>query len=227
MASAWKGGNNMNQRSSVATCAALIIFHLLSSAAPAEKLEPVTLVKPQASGGKPLLEALAKRQSTRAFDARKLPPQTLSNLLWAADGINRPDSGKRTAPSAMNRQEIGIYVATAEGLYLYDAKANRLDPVLAKDIRPYAGGQPFVKTAPVVLIYVADYAKMGDLPQDVKDFYSATDTGFISQNVYLYCASEGLATVVLGWVDKPALAKIMKLRDDQKIILSQPVGYPK
>ena len=217
----------MNRRVCVIMCAVLITFYLVPAATSAEKLEPVTLVKPQTSGGKPLLEALAKRKSTRAFDARKLPVQTLSNLLWAADGINRPDSGKRTAPSAVNWQGIGIYVATAEGLYLHDAKANRLDPVLAKDIRANAGEQPFVKTAPVVLIYVADYAKMGDSPQDKKDFYSATDTGFISQNVYLYCASEGLATVVLGWVDKPALAKTMKLRDDQKIILTQPVGYPK
>ncbi len=217
----------MNRRISVAICSVLIVFYLVPAAISAEKLEAVQLVKPQLSAGKPLMEALAKRKSTRSFDARKLPPQTLSNLLWAADGINRPESGKRTAPSAMNRREIDIYAATAEGLYLYNAKDHRLDPVLAEDIRARAGEQPFVKTAPLVLIYVADYGRMGDSPKEIKDFYSATDTGFISQNVYLCCASEGLATVVLGWVDKPALAKAMKLRDDQKIMLSQPVGYPK
>lgn len=217
----------MNRSVCIAMCTVLIAFYLVPVAMSTEKLEPVQLVKPQTTGGKPLLEALAKRKSTRAFDARKLTPQVLSNLLWAANGINRPESGKRTAPSAMNRQEIAVYAATADGLYLYNAKDHRLDPVFAEDIRARAGEQPFVKTAPVVLIYVADHARMGDTPRDSRDFYSATDTGFISQNVYLYCASEGLATVVLGWVDKPALAKTMKLRDDQKIILTQPVGYPK
>ncbi|MCX6339585.1 MAG: nitroreductase family protein [Candidatus Aureabacteria bacterium] len=217
----------MNRIICVAMCAVLSILYLVPVATAAGKLEPVQLVKPQTSGGKPLLEALAKRKSTRAFDARKLPPQVLSNLLWAACGVNRLESGKRTAPSAMNHQEIAVYAATADGLYLYNAKDHRLDPVFAEDIRARAGEQPFVKTAPVVLIYVADHSLMGDTPRDSRDFYSATDTGFISQNVYLYCASEGLATVVLGWVDKPALAKAMKLRDDQKIILTQPVGYPK
>lgn len=196
-------------------------------AAAAAKPEPVQLLKPQTTGGKPLMQALAERKSRRAFAEKRLPPPLLANLLWAACGVNRPDSGKRTAPSACDWREIDVYAATADGLYLYDAKANRLEPVLAKDIRASAGEQPFVKTAPVVLIFVADYARMGGVPKDKKDFYSATDTGFISQNVYLFCASEGLATVVLGMVDRPALAKIMNLRADQTIILSQPVGYPR
>ena len=217
----------MNRIVCATVCAVLVILSAVPVAFSTEKLGPLQLVKPQTSGGKPLMEALAKRQSTRSFDARKLPAQPLSNLLWAADGINRPDSGKRTAPSAMNRQEIDVYAAMADGLYLYNAKEHRLDPVLAEDIRASSGEQPFVKTAPIVLIYVSDQARMKKAPQESKDFYSATDTGFISQNVYLYCASEGLATVVLGWVDKPALAKAMKLRDDQKIILTQPVGHPK
>lgn len=216
----------MNRIASVIVCAVLVILSV-APAFSAEKLGPIQLVKPRTSGGKPFMEALAKRKSSRSFDARKLPAQTISNLLWAADGINRQDSGKRTAPSAMNRQEIDIYVAMANGLYLYDAKANRLDPVLSEDIRAHAGEQPFVKTAPLALIYVADYSRMKKAPKESRDFYSATDTGFISQNVYLYCASEGLATVVLGWVDKPALAKAMKLKADQNIILTQPVGYPK
>jgi SagB-type dehydrogenase family enzyme len=211
----------------VIVCVVLVILSVVPATFTAEKLGPIQLVKPQTSGGKPLMEALAKRRSTRAFDSRKLPAQTLSNLLWAADGINRPASGKRTAPSAMNRQEIDIYAATADGLFLYNAKKHQMDPVLAKDIRAQAGEQPFVKTAPIVLIYVSDHARMKGAPQESKDFYSATDTGFISQNVYLFCASEGLATVVLGWVNKPALAKAMKLRGDQKIVLTQPVGHPK
>ena len=140
--------------------------------------------------------------------------------------MNRPD-GKRTAPTALNRQEIDIYVATADGLFLYDAKANALQPVLEKDIRALTGRQPFVKDAPVSLVFVADYAKMGKGSDADKAFYSAADTGFISQNVYLFCASEGLATVVRGMVPRDELAQTMKLRPDQKIVLAQPVGYPK
>jgi SagB-type dehydrogenase family enzyme len=148
-------------------------------------------------------------------------------MLWAANGINRPDSKKHTAPTAMNCQEIDIYVAIADGLYLYNANSNVLKAVLAEDIRAATGPQPFIKDAPVNLVFVADYSKMSRASDEDKAFYSATDTGFISQNVYLYCASEGLATVVRGMVDRPALAKVMKLRDNQKIILAQTVGYPK
>jgi nitroreductase len=178
-------------------------------------------------GGRPLMLVLKDRKSSRTFSAEELPLQVFSNMLWAAFGINRPESGKRTAPSAVNWQEIDIYVATVDGLYLYDAKANTLEPVLAEDIRAMTGTQAFVKDAPVNLIYVADYSRMGRASTERKDFYSATDTGFISQNVCLFCASEGLATVVRGLVDKPALAKKMRLRTDQKIILAQSVGYPK
>jgi SagB-type dehydrogenase family enzyme len=126
----------------------------------------------------------------------------------------------------VNWQEIDIYVAMAEGLYLYDAKAHSLSLVLAVDIRAQTGTQSFVKNAPVNLIYVADFSKITRADENVKIFYSAADTGFISQNVYLFCASEGLATVVRGLVDKTALAEVMNLRDDQKVILAQSVGYP-
>ena len=148
-------------------------------------------------------------------------------MLWAAFGINRKDSGKHTAPSAVNWQEIDIYAATADGLYIYDAKEHMLKPVLAEDIRAATGKQAFVKDVPVNLIYVADFSRMGKIKLENKIFYSAADTGFISQNVYLFCASEGLATVVRGAVDKPALEKAMKLGPDQRVILTQSVGYPK
>ena len=151
----------------------------------------------------------------------------LSNLLWAAFGINRPDTGKRTAPSAMDWQEIDIYVATSEGLYLYEAKGHTLKLIMPDDIRSLTGRQDFVKEAFANLIYVADFSRMGNAPKADKELYSAADTGFISQNVYLYCASERLATVVRGSIDRQALAKAMKLRPDQKIILAQSVGYPR
>ncbi|MGA2855625.1 MAG: nitroreductase family protein [Candidatus Sulfotelmatobacter sp.] len=204
----------------------LMLFVVLMSASCvlAQDLKPIPLPQPQTDGGRPLMQVLKARKTTREFAADKLPPQILSNLLWAAFGVNRPD-GRRTAPSAMNRQEIDIYVATGDGLFVYNAQANRLDPVLAQDVRAATGTQPFPASAPLDLVYVADFAKAGSEPD--ADLYTAADTGFIAQNVYLYCASEGLATVVRGSVDRVALAKAMKLRPNQKIILAQTVGYPK
>jgi SagB-type dehydrogenase family enzyme len=192
----------------------------------AEEMKTMKLPEPTMKGGMPLMEALKARHTQRDFSDRELPPQVLSDLLWAAFGINRPDRGLRTAPSAMNMQEIDIYVAMKQGLYRYNAEEHSLEQVLADDIRASTGGQDFVAGAPVNLVYVADYSKMRG-GSAVKDFYSAADTGFIGQNVYLYCASEGLATVVRGSVDRDELAKTMGLRDEQKIILAQTVGYPK
>jgi SagB-type dehydrogenase family enzyme len=208
--------------------AVVIAVVLIAShaAAVAGEMKPIELPAPQTDGGKPLMQALKARHTERAFSSEELPLQVLSNMLWAAFGVNRPESGKRTAPSAMNWQEIDIYVATARGLFRYDAAGNKLDPVLEEDIREATGAQPFVAGAPVNLVYVADYSKMGDAPEDVKKFYSAAHTGFISQNVYLFCASEGLATVVRGSVDREELEKIMKLGPEQKVVLAQTVGYP-
>jgi SagB-type dehydrogenase family enzyme len=185
------------------------------------------LLPPQTESGMPLMQALKNRQTSRSFSSQELPKQVLSDLLWAAFGINREDSGKRTAPSARNWQEIDIYVAMTNGLYLYNAKDHSLEPILSEDIREKTGGQPFVKDAPVNLVYVANFTKMGRSSQEDKLIYSAADTGFISQNVYLFCASEGLATVVRGSVDRDALHKTMKLRPDQRIVLAQTVGYSK
>ena len=149
----------------------------------------------------------------------------VSNLLWAAFGVNRPDSGKRTAPSAMDWEETEIYVATADGLYVYDAKSQQLIPVLHDDVRAQTGTQAFVKDAPLNLVYVADLAKTRSSSAE-RDLFVAADAGFIAQNVYLFCASESLATVVRGSLDRPALAKVLRLRPDQRIILAQSVGYP-
>jgi nitroreductase len=192
----------------------------------AQEAEPIKLPKPQTDGGGPLMQLLRDRKSMREFSVQKIPLPVLSNLLWAAFGVTRSD-GRRTAPSARNWQETGIYVASGDGLYLYDAKAHTLLPVLKGDIRGMTGTQAYVKDAAINLVYVADYAKAGNSPMEEKDLWSACDTGFIAQNVYLYCTSEGLNTVVRGLIDKPALAKVMKLRPDQKIILAQSVGYPK
>jgi nitroreductase len=190
----------------------------------AQEQKSIQLTKPQIAGN-PLMEVLAKRTSSREFSSEPLPENILSNMLWAAAGINRPDSGKRTAPTAMNKQEIDIYVATPNGIYIYDAKSHSLKMIVAEDLRGLTGKQDYVKEAAVNLIYVADYSRMGSASD--KELYAAADTGFISENVYLYCASAGLATVVRAYIDKPMLSKAMKLRADQKIILAQSVGYPK
>ena len=199
-----------------------------STAAFAEQGKVIPLEKPDMEGGKPLMQVLKERKSTRRYSDKELPKEVLSNLLWAAWGINRPESGKRTAPSSVNRQEIDVYVAKADGLYLYDAKAHALKLILEEDIRADTGTQGFVKTAPVNLVYVADLSKLGRRNTKSENLSgSAANTGFISQNVYLFCASEGLGTVVRGMVDKKALAEKMQLRPDQRIILGQSVGYPK
>lgn len=193
---------------------------LCASAVPAQDPKPIPLPKPQTEGGKPLMQALKERKSTREFSQEKLSRQVLSNLLWAAFGINRED-GRRTAPTASNRQEIDIYVVMADGAYRYDAKANQLEPVAQGDLRAATGAQDFVAQAPLNVVYVADLAKQKNAD------WAYADTGFIAQNVYLYCASEGLATVVRGMVPREPLVKALKLRPDQRITLSQTVGYPK
>jgi SagB-type dehydrogenase family enzyme len=175
--------------------------------------------------GQVLRKLLRERKSCREFIQRDLSLATLSQLLWSACGINRPDNQHRTAPSAKNWQEIEVYVAMHSGLYLFDPHASVLRLVTEGDIRADTGWQDFVAKVPVNLIYVANLNKMDAAPIDEKKFYAALDTGFISQNVYLFCAAEGLATVVRGWVDRPALAKTMKLGPDQRIIVAQSVGY--
>lgn len=206
----------------------VLMFDLcFSSFSSAQDFAPIILPAVNLSDNVSLRTALEKRESRRSFDPEKeISSQVLSNLLWSAFGINRPESGKRTAPSARNWQEIDIYVALESGLYLYDAKKNVLQPKLEHDIRSYIGIQEFTQDAPVGLIFVADFSRMSE-DKEYNIFSSATDTGFISQNVYLYCAAENLSTVVLGWVDKENLAKIMGLAETQHVILTQPVGYPK
>jgi nitroreductase len=185
------------------------------------------LPSPSTDDSGSLMSALKNRKSTRSFSNKPLPKQLLSDLLWAAFGVNRPDIGYRTAPSPMNSQEIELYVATANGLFLYDARFHQLAQFYSEDIRSLCGTQGFVAHAPLNLIYVANFSKLGDIDNNEKMFYSAVDSGFISQNVYLFCAAFGLGTVVRSWIDRPKLANKIRLKEEQRIILSQTVGYPK
>ena len=204
----------------------LLFLVLCAGPALAQPPGAVALPTPDRQGGKPLLQALSERKSQREFDAKALPRQVLSNLLWAAYGVNRPD-GRRTAPSAMNRQTVEVYVVLGEGAYVYDAAHQQLLPVAAGDLRAATGTQEFAGQAPLDLVYVADYAKLGTSPETDKALYTGAETGFIGQNVYLYFASEGLATVIRASVNRELLAKALKLRPEQRIVLAQTVGYPK
>jgi nitroreductase len=207
------------------TIAVVLATVLAAHGGAAQELSPVPLPPPQTEGGKALMQALKLRATARAFAPDPLPPQTLANLLWAAWGINRPQEGKRTAPSARNWQEIEVVVVNATGAYLYDAAGNALKPLVAGDLRALTGTQDFVKDAPVTLVLVADTSRMqaGTDPQPM----AYADAAFVSQNVYLFCASEGLATGVRASLDRPALARALKLRDSQLVVFAQSVGFPK
>ena len=201
-----------------------ILLLMVATEAFSQEAETLKLLAPRMDHNTTLLQALQNRSSARSFSSEKLSLQTLSNLLWSACGVNRPESGKRTAPSANNKQEVEVYVFLSEGVYLYDAKAHELKLVLKEDLRGKTGQQDYVAQAPVNFVYIADLSKRGG-EQKEKEFYSAVDTGFIGQNVYLCCAAEGLATVVRGSVDRPALEQSLNLRPEQFITLAQTIGY--
>jgi nitroreductase len=200
----------------------LFLIGLISASAQ----EVIKLPPPKTEGGMPLMQALKERKTSREFGLQKLPLPVLSNLLWAAWGINRPD-GHHTAPSARNSQEMDVYIATSDGLFLYEPKQHQLLKILADDIRAATGTNDYVKDAAANLVYVADLKKANITDSAALEFYTGADTAFLAQNVYLFCASEGLNVVVRGSIDRTALAAKMKLRPDQKITLAQSVGYRK
>ncbi len=183
------------------------------------------LPEPRREGGQPLTAALRLRRSTRSYLPRALPDQTLSDLLWAAFGINRP-SGDRTAPYWRHVMVIDVYAAMADGVWLYEPKSHALLRHSTQDLRAQTGLQDFVAKAPVNLIYVAHGERMTDVSPEDRRLYASVDAGFIGQNVYLFCASEGLATVFRGAVDTAKLARAMQLPDQQFVTFAQTVGYP-
>lgn len=185
--------------------------------------DKIKLLPAETTGGMPLMEALKKRQSSRNYSSKMLDDQTLSNLMWAAFGISREESGKRTAPTANNSQAMDVYVILSKGAYKYIAEEHSLEQVSGKDLRSISGKQDFVYTAPVNLVYVADYSKLKS--DSDKELYSGAHAGFIGENVYLYCASAGLNTVIRAWVDREPLSKELNLNENQRIVLAQTVGY--
>jgi nitroreductase len=196
-----------------------------ASAAGAEGAKVKELPPPRATGGRPLIDALKLRRSIREYAERPLPPQVLSDLLWAAFGVNRA-SGDRTAPYWRHVMVMDVYAALADGVWLYDPKQHRLEQRLDADVRNQTGTQDFVGTAPLNLIYVAHGERMEDISPEERRLYASVDAGFIGQNVYLFCASEGLATVFRGSVDTKRLGATLGLGGGQFVTFAQSVGYP-
>ena len=193
----------------------------------------IQLPAPSKTGGKPLADALAARQTIREFSTAPLTDQELSDLLWAANGFNRPDVKKRTAPTAMNRQEIDLYVCRADGAYLWDSAANVLKQVSDKDLRGFTGrmdkgDKNFALVAPVAIVYVIDYERQGmqQRPQDAFK-YASVDCGFIGQNIYLHCASADLGTVFLGMIKPQELSAGLGLSEKRVPLFAQTVGHVK
>lgn len=186
------------------------------------KLDKVDFTK-----GKTVLQAMKDRHSYREFADKTLDITILSELLWAAGGINREETGGMTAPTAMNSQEIEIYVFMKEGIYLYRPKEHKLVLILSGDNRAAAGMQDFVAAAAVNLVYVSDLEKIKNGDDNMKMTMAAVDLGHVSENVYLYCSSADLACVVRAYVDAPSISKLLNLKNSQKVILSHSVGYKK
>lgn len=193
----------------------------------AQDLQTIKLNTPDKTRGSATMKALSDRHSDREYDSRQLSLQDLSDLLWAANGVNRAD-GKRTAPTAMNRQEIDVYVIRQDGAYLYDAQAHALNPIVKGDFRGLiAGSQDFAKTAPISLLMVINLKKLGDPASEQTKLMGAVDAGNVSQNINIFCSAVGLATVPRATMDKAKLKETLKLDDAQLPIMNNPVGYPK
>ena len=191
----------------------------------------VKLPKPQLDLEFPLMKAIELRRTKRKWKDSNLSEQEISNILWSACGVTHEETkrckSRRTAPSACNSQEIKVYIALYTGLYLYDENKHQLVKVLSEDIREHIGTQKIMRSAPVGLIYVSDFSKLKTFQfkdDDRKWFTSTTDTGFISQNVYLYCAAANLSTAILGLVDRDKLHKILGLNENEKIVYTQVIG---
>src|SRR5271157_6210334 len=211
----------MTRRQAILASAALAVT---PAVVVAQEPKPNDLLLPRSEGGQSLTAALKLRRSTREYSDQSPRAQVLSDLLWAAFGINRPN-GDRTAPYWRHIMVMDIYVAMADGVWLYEPKAHTLLPHLKDDIRAQTGLQAFVATAPLNLVYVAHGERMTDISSEERRLYASVDTGFIGQNVYLFCASEGLATVFRGAVDYPKLARTLQLPDQQFVTFAQTVGY--
>ncbi|HUU45856.1 MAG TPA: SagB/ThcOx family dehydrogenase [Acidobacteriota bacterium] len=206
----------------------VVALFLAAGAVYSQEADTIALPTASLASDKPFMQTVKDRKSSREYSDRELSLQDLANVLWCANGVNRPETGKRTSPSAMNKQDVDVYAVLKDGIYLYDATGHRLLPIVAGDYRKDAGTQAYVGTAPLNLIYVSDLARF-DYTDDREQqaMMAAIDAGHCSENVYLYGAAANLAVVIRASIDKAKMAELLKLRDDQLIIIAQTVGHPK
>ncbi|MGO8913123.1 MAG: nitroreductase family protein [Bradyrhizobium sp.] len=217
----------MTRRQANAGILATAALAATPAVAAAQEPKPRDLPPPRSDRGQSLTAALKLRRSTREYSDRPLPVQVLSDLLWAAFGVNRPAMDGRTVPYWRHIMVLDVYLAMADGVWLYEPKTQRLLPYMKEDLRAQTGLQEFVATAPLNLVYVAHGERMTDVIPEERRLYASVDAGFIGQNVYLFCASEGLATVFRAAVDGSKLGKALQLPDQQFVTFAQSVGYPR
>ncbi|MDR1341085.1 MAG: nitroreductase family protein [Prevotellaceae bacterium] len=202
-------------------------FLFLAITVNAQDLKPIKLNAPNKERGVSIMKALDMRHSEREFSREKLSLQDLSDLLWAANGINRPD-GRRTAATARNNQDIDVYAIMEDGAYIYDAKAHELKPVAKGDHRPLiADTQTSVADAPVSLLIVSELSRFTGTDVESRKHWGALDAGIVSQNIMLFASGCGFATVPRAYMKKDELRKVLKLSETQEPMLNNPVGYPK
>jgi len=191
-----------------------------------DALPHIVLPAPGRCGGRPIMEAFSLRRTTREFASTELPDVLLGDLLWAANGVNREDGNGRTAPSALGVHEIDVYAVLSRGLYKYEPAGHTLELAVAQDLRGLTGYQDFAGEAPLDLVYVVDMSRMRDVPAQQRETFCAACAGAIAQNVYLFCASAGLAVAARGWFNRSVLAEHMRLGRNCMPVLAQTVGYP-
>ena len=204
--------------------AAIASFMFLGAMLYADAAKEIALPQPDLKSGKPFMQCVAERRSKRQFSTKALPLQVVGEILYVADGVSSKD-GRKTVPTARNKQNQSVYAFTADGVYLYNSRKHALELVKKGDFRKLCGKQPFHKKAPLVLVFVSDMKAVGSTPEE-QAMYAGNHSGSASQNVYLYAASQGLSTVVCGLLDRDALKKLLNLKADQQVIYSQPIAYP-
>jgi hypothetical protein len=205
----------------------LILFVILTGILNAQELKPITLNQPDKTRGLPVMQAFSNRASATGWSTEKIKLQDLSDLLWAANGINRPDSKKRTAPSAMNSQDVDVYVFLEEGVFIYNGNNHILEPVVGGDQRLLAAGrQVEMAKAPVILVMISDISKFKQGEDSMKLSMAAMDAAMVSQNISIFCAGAGLITRPRATMDQVKLKEVLKLKDTQYPLLNNPVSYP-
>jgi SagB-type dehydrogenase family enzyme len=220
--------NDYNKRITMKKIIILIWFIIFASFLFAQDAKTIVLNPPDTARGLPVMKALSLRASATEFDTTRINFQDLSDLLWASNGVNRPESGKRTAPSALNAQDIDVYVFMKSGIYLYNAKKHLLELIVDSDYRNViADKQVNVAKAPLICLLVSDISRFSFGKDSVKLVWAAVDAGIVSQNISIFCASVGLATRPRAFMDQQILREILKLKDSQYLILNNPVSYKK